>query len=466
MSFRRQKNKQYIETDFLSGIESILAARLSVAAWFIPLALMLLVIGLIVWAWHSEVDVVASAIGEIVPSQEVQLIQPKDVGIVKTILVTNGDRVGKGQLLVELEDQNLQGQLLNTQEQLRQLAIDLAILSRQKQCFDTDQVCAATIPLVAELLRPLLGAEVQNLFANLSSERLKIAQSLLIERWNNFLAQRQLRQNQLGVLKTQLKQKEAAIYHSQDLLPLYKKRLDRVMELNREQLAAGAKVEEAEEQMMEQQQNLINAQLEKDNLIAQIEVSQSELHSFIHETKTRVSDEWFTKLSEFRSAITSQQQLLRLLAEKSLISPVAGKVFDRSIATEGGVVQSAQILMKVLPTGTVLQAKVNILNKDRGFIEVGDAVAIKVDAYPFTKHGSIEGEVASISSAAILDEQLGAVYPAIVNFISMNVTVNKQPAPIIPGMSVTADIYQGKRLLAEYVLAPLLRHKEESLRER
>ena len=164
--------------------------------------------------------------------------------------------------------------------------------------------------------------------------------------------------------------------------------------------------------------------------------------------------------------MTSQQQLLRLLAEKSLVSPVDGKVFDRSIATEGGVVQSAQVLMKVLPTGTVLQAKVNILNKDRGFIEIGDTVTIKVDAYPFTKHGSIEGQVQRISSAAILDEQLGAVYPTIVNFTSMNVTVNKQPAPIIPGMAVTADIYQGKRLLAEYVLAPLLRHKEESLRER
>ena len=465
MNFRRQNSKQYIETDFLSGIESILAARLSVSAWFIPLALMLLVIGLFVWAWNSEVDVVASAIGEIAPSQEVQLIQPKDVGIVKTILVKDGDRVDKGQLLVELEDQNLQGELLNTQEQLQQLAIDLVILSRQKQCFEVNQVCAI-VPLTAELLRPLLGAEVQNLFAHLSSERLKISQSLLIERWDNFLVQRQLRQNQIGVLKAQLKQKEAAIFHSQDLLPLYQKRLERVLELNREQLAAGAKVEEVEEKMMEQQQNLVNAQLEKNNLIAQIEVSQSELHSFIHETRSRVSEEWFAKLSEFRSAITSQQQLLRLLAEKSLVSPVDGKVFDRSIATESGVVQSAQVLMKVLPTGTVLQAKVNILNKDRGFIEIGDTVTIKVDAYPFTKHGSIEGEVASISSAAILDEQLGAVYPTIVKFTSMNVTVNEQPAPIIPGMSVTADIYQGKRLLAEYVLAPLLRHKEESLRER
>ena len=282
MPFKQQKNKhkQYIETDFLSGIESILASRLSISAWFIPLALMLLVIGLIVWAWNSEVDVVSSATGEIVPSQEVQLIQPKEVGIVKAILVENGDQVRKGQLLVELEDQNLQGQLIQTQEQLQQLAIDVAILSRQKQCFDVNRLCA-TMPLTPQLLSPLLGTEAQSVFTHLPAERVAIAQSLLIERWSNFLTQRRLRQNRLEVLKTQLKQKKAAIVHSQNVLPIYRKRLERMLALDKEQLTAGAKVEETQEQVMEQQQNLVNAELEKDNLIAQIEVSQSELYSFI-----------------------------------------------------------------------------------------------------------------------------------------------------------------------------------------
>ena len=461
----KSKAKSYVETDFVQGIEGILAARLSLSAWFIPLALAVLMIALMIWAWLAEVDVVSAATGEIVPSQEVQLIQAKDVGIVKAILVNNGDRVVKGQLLVELADRDLQGQLLENQEQLRQLAIEVLVLSRQMQCFDSIERCLH-MPIVATQLQAILDGQEQMLFEHLTTKTIQVAQSLLQERWHSYLRQQELRANKIDVLHTQLQQKQAEIAYSKTLLPMYEKRLQRMQTLQDEQLTAGAMVEDEKEKMMRQQQNLQTLQLEQQNLLAQIKVARSELDAYVHESRANVSDAWLTELSDFRTRISARQRMRTMLAEKHIRSPIEGTVFERNIATVGGVVQSAAVLMKVLPIGTVLQGKINVLNKDRGFIDVGDEVTLKIDAYPFTKHGSIQGRVTRISSAAVLDEQLGAVYPTIVSFSSVNVTVNKQPAPIIPGMTLVGDIYQGKRLLAEYVLAPLLRHKAESLRER
>ena len=84
----------------------------------------------------------------------------------------------------------------------------------------------------------------------------------------------------------------------------------------------------------------------------------------------------------------------------------------------------------------------------------------------FTKHGSISGVISHISDAAVLDEQLGPVYPATVRIERSDISVNGKRAAIIPGMTAVVDIYQGKRRLAEYILAPLLRYKDEALRER
>ena len=455
--------KDYIETEFLAGIESILAARLSVAAWFIPLAFMVLVIVLIVWAWVAEVDVSSPATGEMVPSHEVQLVQPKEVGVVAEIYVKNGDKVSKGQLLVQLEYTDINGQLAETTQQIHRLAIEVVVLQQQKHCFANPHDCTKDTSFVPQFVDDDNHADTP---MPLSAQSQSLAKQVFVQRWQNFLSQQELRQNQIAVLMSELAQKEQQITYSQQILPMYQKRLQRMQTMQKEQLAAGSKVEESAELVMEQQQVLNNAKSEKQNLLSKISVSKSELQSFIHESSATVQNEWFSKLSDYRAQRTSLQRLQGLLEEKRIVSPVNGTIYDRAIATEGGVVQSAEVLMKVLPEEAFLQAKINILNKDRGFIQEGDGVVVKVDAYPFTKHGSITGVIQNISSAAIVDEQLGPVYPATVSLNEFNVTVAGAPAKIMPGMTLTADIHQGKRRLAEYILTPLLRYKDEALRER
>ena len=463
-SLVKESSPQYIETDFVTGIEGVLAQRLSVWVWAIPLGLMLLVSSLMAWAWMAEVDVVSPASGEIKPTQEVQLVQPKDVGVVQEIYVKNGDVVKKGQLLVQLADEDIQNELMETNQTMNQLAIELMVMDLLKQCLEEVIQCVDSANQVPPLRQLKLRASDYQ--RQLSKDQQRQGLQLFYQRWLQFVTQSNLYHDKIRVLQADLNASQQRASYLQQLVPMYDTRLQRLQMLLDENLTAGAKVEEAMEQWMEQNQKLLSAQLELKNLSVQKDVAQSELAAFRQQTITQNRDDYFLMQAELEVEQIRQLSLHDRLREKRIESPVEGVIYDRTIDSIGGVVQSAQVLMKILPGDAELQAKVKILNKDVGFIAIGDRVKVKVDAYPFIKHGVIHGQIANISEASVMDEQLGAVFPATIQFINSEVQVNDQPAAFVPGMTVISDIYQGKRLMAEYILTPLLRYKNESLRER
>ena len=149
-----------------------------------------------------------------------------------------------------------------------------------------------------------------------------------------------------------------------------------------------------------------------------------------------------------------------------LVSPVDGTVQQLTIHTVGGVVTAAEPLMVVVPDGIELEAEVRILNKDVGFVRAGDNATVKIDSFPFTKYGHIDGTVVDVSKNAIETETIGLVYNARIGLGSMTIMADGREVDLIPGMTVAADFKIGKRRLIEFLLSPLLRYKEEALRER
>jgi len=137
-----------------------------------------------------------------------------------------------------------------------------------------------------------------------------------------------------------------------------------------------------------------------------------------------------------------------------------------AIHTVGGVVTPAQELMKVVPEQAVVEVEALVQNKDIGFIHEGQIAEVKVDTFNFTKYGIIDAEVTSISQDAIADENLGWVFHMRVKLSKDHVDVENKSVRLSPGMSVTAEIKTGKRRLIEFFLSPLLRYKQESIRER
>jgi len=145
---------------------------------------------------------------------------------------------------------------------------------------------------------------------------------------------------------------------------------------------------------------------------------------------------------------------------------VDGEVQQLDVHTIGGVVTPAQALMVIVPKNAHLEVDAMLSNKDIGFVNEGQLTEVKIEAFPFTKYGVIDGEIENISYDAIEDERLGLVYKMKVLLKETTIQVKDKLINLVPGMAVTVEIKTGKRRLIEYFLSPLMQYQDESVRER
>ncbi len=177
-----------------------------------------------------------------------------------------------------------------------------------------------------------------------------------------------------------------------------------------------------------------------------------------------------TSVADYQRQIASIKEELKKASDinqkRILYAPVSGQVNELAISTEGGVVTEAQQLMQIVPDEEFLEVQVMLENKDIGFAREGMPAEIKVQTFPFTKYGVIEGEVMSVSNDATVDEQRGLIYGMQIKMNAHTIRVNGTDVKLKPGMPVTAEVQTGHRRIIEFFMAPLLKYKNESIRER
>ena len=122
--------------------------------------------------------------------------------------------------------------------------------------------------------------------------------------------------------------------------------------------------------------------------------------------------------------------------------------------------------MVIIPKDSQLEVEALILNKDIGFVHKGQLAEVKIDTFNFTKYGLLDAEILTISEDAIQDEDLGLVYSARLKLKDVGLQVDGRWVKLSPGMSVVSEIKTGSRRLIEYFLSPLLKYRQESIRER
>jgi hemolysin D len=191
------------------------------------------------------------------------------------------------------------------------------------------------------------------------------------------------------------------------------------------------------------------------------------------------------KAAGFTADLSKAEQRAKL---QSLTAPVSGTVQQLAVHTVGGVVTPAQALMVIVPLDSNLEIEASVNNRDIGFIHTGDEVAIKVDTFDFTRYGLLHGKVLSISSDAVTREVPGEktadkqatgststtsepkgqemTYVARISVADPRLQIDDKFVSLSPGMAVTAEIKTGSRRLISYLLSPLMKYKQESLRER
>lgn len=137
-----------------------------------------------------------------------------------------------------------------------------------------------------------------------------------------------------------------------------------------------------------------------------------------------------------------------------------------AIHTVGGVVTPAQALMAIVPSDESLEVEATVLNKDIGFVRPGQRATVKVESFPYTRYGYLEGTVETVSHDAAQDENLGLVFPARVKLANPSLVIDGVKVVLSPGMSLSVEIKTGKRRVIDYLLSPLQQHTTEAFKER
>jgi len=452
------KKRSLDELEFLPAALEIQERPASKMARTLALSLIALFSIALLWACFGQVNIVAVAEGKIIPGSGIKQIQPLEKGVVKSIFVREGQQVTKGEALIEL-DQTLTA--ADQQRLIQELYYAQTTLARQQALYF--------------LLNQLLNLDEEELrglpqFSQLSNAEKIMQAQLLQQEWFDYRARLASLQSQLASREAESEGNRASIKKLQGTLPLISKRTAAIKSLLKNKLVPETQYLELEEKRIEQQQDLLTEQARLQQIESAIDGVEYQISAMQAEMKAQVlikTDDSERQVASFTQELHKARDIN---ARQILYAPVDGRVQQLAVHTIGGVVTPAQPLMVVVPREDFLEVDAVLENKDIGFVREGMSAEIKVHTFPFTKYGIIDAEVIGISADAIIDEsslkKQGLVYKMRLKMKSSQLFVNGQWIDLLPGMAVSAEVKTGKRKIIEYVTAPLLRYKDESIRER
>lgn len=400
----------------------------------------------VLWACLGHIDIVAVARGKVVPTGGVKAIQPLGISTVRAIHVKNGQAVKAGQVLIELDP-------------------TLATAER-------DRLVTELTAIRAELgrLRDLLAAASSGTAVHSKvvprSDGLSLQLDLLSESYRAYEADLSALEQTIERAAADQRRAAGQVAKLVAILPLVTERTEAYRKLASDNLVSRNQLLELEQKRIEIENDLVSqtaasqsAQAERVGLNAQ---RSRLIADFRTKALTRI------EVLQGREASLAQEVIKaeRIQSQQTLVAPVDGVVQQLEIHTVGGVVTPAQQLMVVVPRDSRLEVEAYVENKDIGFVASKQLVEVKVDSFPFTRYGTIDGEIMTLSDDAVKIENVGLVYAATVSLAKSVLSVDGRNVPLSPGMTVTVEVKTGKRRLIEFLLAPLLKAGSESGRER
>lgn len=450
---RRYTEKPHRDADELAFLPAALALQetpVHPLPRYLQWSLMTFIGLALIWACMGEIDVVATAVGKVVPSGRSKLIQANEVAVVKSIHVVDGQAVRKGDVLVQLEDQMTQADVKRLESELLAAQIDQARASTLLSALETGHAPASVAPILP------LATAAQQAGAQRWLEGQYLELQATLEQADAEISQR----------AAELRSAQSRAKALQQLLVITRQLTADYKQLMSESAVAKHTYLEKEQTRLEQERELTLQHSRIDELEAARLAARHRRNGAIAQVRRAMLDlegDAQRRVATLAQELSKAEQRDRLRALKS---PVDGTVQQLAVHTQGGVVTPAQTLMVVVPTGQPVEVEVNIANKDIGFIYPGQAVEVKVETYTFTKYGVLPGVIQSVSHDAIEDEHSGLVYSARVQLSKDTLHAGDEVVTLAAGMSVRAEVMIDKRKIISYFLSPLQRHVRESLGER
>jgi hemolysin D len=429
--------------------------------------------GALAWSYFGWMDIHAIASGKIQPSGRSKVVQPLEPGKVVTILVENGSRVEAGDVLLELDPTETAA---DREAQWRDLESAGAEAARRRAAIEAARFDRQAIPIrfPPSASMPLRRREEGVLLADLA----QLTASL-------------------DSLKAQAAQSRAAIHRLTDniaarakLIALTKERVDMRELIQKKGAGSRSLIIDA----LERYETEVTTQVGEQGQLRESSAALETAEKKMAETLAQFVADQTQKLAEAeRKRDRLSQELIKASSKNDrmwLKAPVSGVVQQLAVTTVGQVVSSGQALMTIVPPDAPLEIEAMILNKDIGFVRIGQPAIVKVEAFPFTRYGTIDGTVTKISADAVdmrnapnLSEAAATVrpqgtsssspgngsemaFPATVAFARRSIDLDGKTVNLSPGMTVTVEIQTGRRRIIDYVLSPLREMVSQAAHER
>jgi adhesin transport system membrane fusion protein len=412
-------------------------AEMQARALFVLICISAFILFLL-WASLAQVDIIVRTEGRIVPAGKPQIVQHLEGGIVRRILVQEGEIVHAGQALMELSDIEARSNL--DQERSRSAAF------RGRE---------------ARLLAEATGAS--GVFYNETSNDVDVKQAENAA----FMARRARIAEEVHVLRDQGAQKRSEIAEAESRrrnlmaeLEVAKQQYRLIEGLNRENAASHLELLDSKSRV----QRLASQ-------IAEAEATIPRLRSAIAETESRVGEVWARYRAEASSELTQvradlQKSGLEIdtntdkLNRNQVRAPVSGIINRLAVTTVGGVVRPGEVLMEITPDYKGVMVEARARPNDRANLRSGLSARVRIGAYDYATFGTLAGKVTEVSADTIVDEREGRYYRVIIK-------ANAEPAQMetVPGMTAVADIVVGKRTVLSYLASPLLRFSDRAFRD-
>jgi hemolysin D len=402
----------------------------------------------ILWSYFGHIDVVATAQGKIVPNDRIKTIQPFETSTVKRILVSDGQPIKAGDVLIELD-------ATMAQADMDRLEGDLAA-ARLQVARGQAMLKAISSGNAPKLERP----------KNVSDLQFSEAKQLLTGQINEYNAKISRIDAEISRRQAELQSTRELVHKLEQTVPIAQQRAKDFKNLVDKNFVSKHGYLEREQARIEQEADLATQR----SRLKELEAAQQEGRGQRQELTASTRKATLDSITEGqqKEAALEQEYLKADSREKlmQLTSPVDGTVQQLAVHTVGGVVTPAQQLMVIVPRDNPLEIEAFLENKDIGFVKAGQDAEIKVETFQYTKYGTIHAEVTSVSHDAINDEKRGLIYSTRVKMDKSSIMIDGTEVNFSPGMAVSVEIKTGKRRVIEYFLSPLIQHSSESLRER
>jgi adhesin transport system membrane fusion protein len=396
------------------------------------------------WAAVTNVDEVAVAAGEVVPTGQIQVLQHLEGGIISAILVRDGDIVDPGQVLLRLNPAT------STAELREARALLTGLLLR-----------AERLGAVAEGRAPDFAFAVAE-YPQLVADQMSI-----------FKGQIQAADNRRSVLKRQIEQKssELALFNEQeDMLrkqvSLLEEELSMREQLYQKGLASKIVYLDVQRDVNRARGDMTKLVGERRTTAAALSESRSrldQLDSDLKEAALNERGQVTSEIAQVRESIRKSEEKVRRL---EIRAPLRGIVKGLKNHTIGGVIVPGNVVLEVVPLDQELVVEARISTRDIGHVQVGHPATLKVVTYDFARYGGITGEVRDISASSFLDEKGQPYFKGTVAMDRNYVGFDPERNRVLPGMTVQADISTGKKTLLQYLLKPVYASVSQAFRER